>query len=152
MSLTGANIGVDATFLAEIISQGQLDHISTDATKISSKCDVATDEFRDAAIEGGYLNTDVDALTGTTLHVRWREYIGYYAIDALAVGIGVPDDIRNRCTEAKKHFSFLATGHATIDGLTKIADSGGVSSQAAAERAFDRNNTSQDYALRNPKI
>jgi hypothetical protein len=157
MSLTGAAIGVDKAFLALILhDQTTLDRISSGGSsgdeRIIRSCDIAADAFRASAIKGGYLDTDIDALTSSTLHVRWREYIGFYAIDLLAFAIGVPADIRKRCDDAKKYFTWLATRNETIDGLERIANTGGVVSQAPAERAFDRNNTSQEYALRNPKI
>jgi hypothetical protein len=157
MSLVGATIGVNKALLTSILQDsGTLDRLSGGGaggdTRITRSCDIATDEFRDAAIKGGYLDTDIDALTDVTLHVRWREYIAWYAIDDLSIAIGVPEDIRKRCEDAKKHFSWLATGNSTIDGLTKIIDTGGVVSQAPTERTFDRGNDSQDYEFRNPKI
>jgi hypothetical protein len=157
MSLTGADIGVNKALLTSILpDSGTLDRLSGGGgggdARITRSCDIATDEFRDAAIKGGYDSAAIDALTDTTLHVRWREYIAWYAIDDISVGIGVPEDLRKRCEDAKKHFSFLATGNSTIDGLTKITDTGGVVSQGPIERTFDRCNSSQSYALRNPKI
>jgi hypothetical protein len=154
MSLTGVDIGVDETLLAEILrDQETLDRLSgSDSARVTRSCDIATDEFRDAAIKGGYLDTDLDALTETTLNVRWREYIGFYAIDDLTVGIGVPEDIRKRCEDAKKHFSWLATGNATIDGLTKITDTGGVVSQTPKGRVFDNSDPCSDYSRRNRGI
>jgi hypothetical protein len=157
MSLVGATIGVNKALLTSILpDSGTLDRLSGGGaggdTRITRSCDIATDEFRDAAIKGGYLDTDIDALTDVTLHVRWREYIAWYAIDDISVGIGVPEDLRKRCEDAKKHFSFLATGNSTIDGLTKITDTGGVVSQTPKGRVFDNSDPCSDYSRRNRSI
>jgi hypothetical protein len=152
MSLTGSQIGVDSTFLAEVLhDQGTLDRISgADSVRVNRSCDIAADEFRAAAIKGGYSSTDLDALTSTTLHIRWREYVAWWAIDDLAVGIGVPEDLRNRCTEAKKHFSFLATGNETIDGLSRTTTTGGsqVRINAPDSLVFDGGSSTNVTGLR----
>lgn len=156
MALTAETIGVDNEFMVELAhGDDALDRYSGgDGEKVKRKCNIAADEFRSAAIKGGYLATEIDALTATTLPPRWQEIIGHIALEELSAGgIGRPDAIKEKADQARKSLSYLAGGAETIDGLTRVSAGGtAVGYRAPEERKFDRKNESQEYNSRDRKI
>ena len=144
MSLIAADIGVDKAFMVELThGEATLDRYSgNDDTKVSRKANIAADEFRSAAIKGGYAAADIDALTSLTIPPRWQEIIAHIALEELSSGgIGRPDSIKEKADQMRKSLSYLAGGAETIDGMTRIAGGGGnVSSsrRSTRPRAFER--------------
>lgn len=155
MSLIAADIGVDVGFMAELAhGDTALERYSGgDDAKVERKCNIAADEFRAAAIKGGYSADDIDALTSETIPARWQEIVGHLALDALSAGgIGRPEIIKEKADQARKSLSFLAGGAETIDGLDKEEAGPRVVRHAPTERVFDRCNTSQKFNYRDPEI
>jgi hypothetical protein len=155
MSLIAAAIGVDRDFMAELAhGDTALDRFTGgDDAKLVRKCDIAADEFRSAAIKGGYSEDDIDALTDETTPPRWQEIIGHLALDAVSAGgIGRAEIIKEKADQARQSLRYLAGGAETIDGLTKEEAGPRVVRHAPTERVFDRCNDSQKYNLRDPEI
>lgn len=139
MALIAADIGVDKAFMSELAhGEATLDRYSgNDDNKVDEACDTAADEFRSAAIKGGYDADDIDAFTAETIPVRWKRIIGHIALEEISSGgVGRPDSIKEKADQVRKTLGYLAGGAETIDGLTRGAvGSGSVTTRTRSDRA-----------------
>ncbi len=149
---------------AEIISSNELlDYVNrggytadfSDA-QLEDKINKTTDRIRQAALNW-YTAASFEALTAATSPPEMKDYALALALDALTrADAGRADSIGRAADKAAAWLGFMAAGKTHYDEspgaiLAKITDSF-VVTRAQSERAFDRNNSSQDYNDRNPKI
>ncbi len=157
MSLLAATIGLDKAALAVLVGASNIVDVYSVATdsNVTAALNAATDQFRSAAIKGGYSSASVDALTSSTTPDSVKRQILHLALDELTSGgQSRPDSIGVFGAEARKWLSRLAGGAETIDGLSRETSTGGAVARigAPASRIFDREDTSGDLRYRVVKI
>ena len=149
MALTGTDIGLTVEYMTDLAQGAEaLSRYSAGQdANVDEATDIAADEFRSAAIKGGYAEADIDALTDETIPARWQRLIGHIALEELSSGgIGRPAIIKEKADQARKTLSYLAGGAETIVGLTKVENGAGAvssSSRSDRPRVFRRPNTDE---------
>lgn len=155
MALLGATVGLNDAYMTTFIDSATLARYLSSGSDRIKVYDAVTDQFRSAAIKGGYSAVSVDALTTVTCPVTVLRWLAHGALDEMSSGgMGRPDEIGTWGLEYRKWLSRLATGNETIDALSNIGTTGGFQGRISAptENVFDRDNASGGYAARNPRI
>jgi hypothetical protein len=157
MALLAATIGLDKRAMVDLVGDFALMDVyaQNEDGNITKALNVATSDFRSAAIKGGYSATDIDALTGDTCPDTVKQKLKHLGLDELTSGgMSRPDEIAKYGDAARTWLSRLAGGAETIDGLSRATSTGGTQLRISApeENVFDRCNTSQRFNSRDPRL
>lgn len=155
MALLGASIGLNDSYMTTFIDSATLARYLAGGADRITVYDAVTDQFRSAAIKGGYSAVSIDALTTVTVPVTILRWLAHGALDEMSSGgMGRPDEVGTWGVEYRKWLSRLATGNETIDALSNAAPTGGAISRvsAPASLVFDRDNPDNRYNARDRSI
>lgn len=112
------------------------------------------------ALYARYTAASVDALTASTCPKDLQHWIECLVAEILtAGGKGRTEDMQQDAIAARGYLSAVRRGEIDVPGLTEVGSSqsggsgsGSVRWRGPEEREFDRDNTSQNYAARFPRI
>jgi len=146
---------IDSNELLDYIGRGGYVGDFSDP-QLEDKITRATDRIRQAALNW-YTAASFESLTKATAPPEMKDYALALALDALTrADAGRPDSIGKAADKAAMWLGFMAAGKTHYDEspgsvLLKIIDTS-VTSRSPKERKFDRDNSSQSYSNRDPKI